>query len=58
VLYYKDMLWKNSFNMGIRYLPTKIDESSNLKYFVGKGNNSRLIKNLMAKRWWWSLDSK
>jgi len=34
------------------------DEQSQLKYFVGKGNNSKLIKTIMAKRWWWNLETK
>jgi hypothetical protein len=48
------------FNIGIRYMPFKDNNNEfvSLKYFVGKGNNSKLIKNIMAKRWWWSLDSK
>lgn len=60
ILYYKDMIWKNSFNLGLRYTIPKNNngETASLKYFVGKGNNSKLIKNIMAKRWWWSLDSK
>lgn len=54
------MIWKSSFNLGLRYIVPKNNnsENTNLKYFVGKGNNSKLIKNIMAKRWWWSLDSK
>jgi len=28
------------------------------KYYIGKGNNSRLIRKIMAKRPWWVEDSK
>jgi hypothetical protein len=29
--------------------------ASPLKLFVGRGNNSRLIKETFKGRWWWSL---
>ncbi len=25
------------------------------KYYVGKGNNSQLVKNCLKQRFWWSL---
>jgi len=24
-----------------------------LKYYVGRGNNSKLIKEIFKTRWWW-----
>ena len=39
---------------------TPLDYQKNsLKFYVGKGNNSRLIKEIMKRRWWWnSTDDK
>lgn len=25
------------------------------KYFIGQGNNSLMVRNLMKQRWWWYL---
>lgn len=54
LLYYRDFLWKISFNRGFVYEP--IQETC--RYYVGKGNNSRLIRKIMGKRPWWLEESK
>lgn len=23
------------------------------RYYIGRGNNSKLLRQLMSKRWWW-----
>lgn len=52
IMYYKDLLWKNCFSMGLKF---DCQPKDDLKFYVGKGNNSKLIKKMMAKRWWWSI---
>ncbi len=53
-LYYRDFLWKISFNRNL------IFESAveTHRYYVGKGNNSRLIRKIMSKRSWWIEEAK
>lgn len=31
-----------------------VTEGGTFKYFIGKGNNKKLVKNIMQARWWWS----
>jgi len=50
VLYYRDFLWKVSFNRGLLIESTQEIH----RFYVGKGNNSRLIRRIMAKKPWWS----
>lgn len=39
-------------------IPLKKDMQNNYKFYVGKGNNSHLIRNLMNQRWWWQSHSR
>ena len=48
-LYYFDFLWKIAFNRGFFTAPL----GETYKYYVGGGNNSRLIRRIMGKRPWW-----
>lgn len=45
--------WKMTINNsnGLEIIP---DISPNFKYYIGKGNNSRLIRKIFAKRPWWT----
>ena len=54
MLYYRDFLWKINFNRG--FFLTAPTEA--YRFYVGKGNNSRLIRRIMSKRQWWVEDSK
>jgi hypothetical protein len=54
-MYYKDFLWKQCYNSGWR---VKNCEASVPRYFIGRGNNSKLIKAIMGKRWWWKNETK
>jgi hypothetical protein len=56
-LYYRDLIWKVSFNSNLK---VKVDSitTGNLeppRFFVGRGNNSKLVKGLMGRRWWWKI---
>ena len=33
-------------------------EEAKYRFYVGKGNNSNLIKSIMKQRWWWSETSE
>ena len=55
IMYYRDLIWKIWFGSDWK---VKIDSygSGSIdypRYFVGRGNNSKLIKRIMNKRWWW-----
>jgi hypothetical protein len=53
-MYYRDFLWKIGFNRGFVYeLPGEV-----FRYFVGKGNNSRLVRNIMGRRPWWVEEAR
>ena len=54
MLYYRDFLWKISFNRGFFIEPSP----DACRYYVGKGNNSRLIRTIMARKNWWVEESK
>lgn len=49
--YYQDYVWKVAFTN--QHLLQVKDKP---KVYVGRGNNSKLIKSLMKGRWWWSIE--
>ena len=51
--YYKDFIWKVAFSNGL--LHHAIPEDTKVKVFVGKGNNSQLVRSLIKRRGWWSF---
>ena len=54
---YKDFLWKVNFTNLIHVrMPDDIEKP--YKFFVGKGNNSALIKGIMRRRFWWQIVDK
>ena len=55
-----DFLFKINFsnNIYVSLDLNKYDDSLNIskyKVFVGKGNNSLLIKGLLKRRFWWEI---
>jgi hypothetical protein len=55
--YYRDFIWKVSFsNENVLQIPEEYGEK--IKFFVGSGNNSNLIKGLMKRRPWFQLTDK
>lgn len=55
--YYRDFMWKVGFSN--EFLVEAVEEyDSKLKYFVGPGNNSNLIKGIMKRRPWFQLTDK
>lgn len=45
---YKDFLWKVAYSFQFVLSPYERP-----KYYIGRGNNSKLLRQLMSKRWWW-----
>lgn len=46
---YRDFLWKVAFSNNM-----VLSVFERPKYYVGRGNNSKLLRMLMARRWWWT----
>lgn len=53
---YRDFLVSIQVSCGLPARP--FGDQWNLKYFIGKGNNSMLIWMTMKQRWWWTLADK
>lgn len=49
--YYRDFIWKVAFS---NQHQLKVIEKP--RVYIGKGNNSRLIKSIMRNRWWWVVE--
>ena len=54
---YKDFLWKINFTNGI-YVKLKDTIENPYKIYIGKGNNSNLLRTIVRKRFWWQLVDK
>jgi hypothetical protein len=39
----------------VKHIPTNYKEP--LRVTIKPGNNSKLVKNIMRKRWWWSIEN-
>ena len=50
---YHDFLWKVNYSNGLYVKPT--EEETMYKAFIGKGNNSNLIRNILRRRFWWNI---
>lgn len=48
--YYRDFVWKVAFS---NQHQLRVVEKP--RVYVGKGNNSRLVKTVMRSRWWWTI---
>lgn len=49
MVYYRDFIWKVAFSNQMQ-LRVTIEKP---RVYIGKGNNSRLMKSIMRSRWWW-----
>ncbi len=55
--YYRDFVWKVSYsNSNIVEIPEEYKDK--VKFYVGGGNNSNLIKGIMARRPWFQITDK
>ena len=48
---YRDLLWKVNFSNQI-FVETPLEYEHRLKVFVGRGNNSCMVKGLISRRPW------
>lgn len=54
---YWDFLFRVNFTNGL-YVCSRDETEKPLKYYVGFGNNSALVKGIMRRRYWWQLVDK
>ena len=53
---YHDFLWKVNYSNGLYVKPT--EDETTYKAFIGKGNNSNIIKSILRRRFWWTIADK
>ena len=54
---YRDFLWKVNFTNNL-FIEPQPEIQQCYKVFVGKGNNSMLVRGLMKRRFWWAIVDK
>lgn len=54
---YRDFLWKINYSNGI-FIEPEVELEKNYKVYVGRGNNSMLLKGLLKRRFWWTVADK
>lgn len=54
--YYKDFIWKVAFSNGL--ILSNLPEDIKVKVYVGKGNNSQLVRSIIKRRSWWTFTEK
>ena len=55
--YYRDLLWKVLFSYEI-IASIPLEYEHRLKVFIGKGNNSGLIRGLVKRRIWFAITDR
>ena len=56
--FYKDFLWKVALSNGMKF-ESPPEYAQKLKIFIGRGNNSMLVKSLFKRRSaWWDFTDK
>lgn len=50
----REQIMNDTFEKLARGNGVAVNEGGTFKFFIGKGNNSKLIKNIMQTRWWWT----
>lgn len=51
---YRDFLWKINFSNSL-FVEPELDGDKPYRVFIGKGNNSMLIRGLLKRRFWWVI---
>ena len=54
---YRDFLWKINFTNSL-FVEPLVEREESYKVFIGKGNNSMLVRGLMKRRFWWTIVDK
>ena len=52
--YYKEFMLKINLSNGINVIFPKTSFAP-YKYYIGRGNNSILVRNCLKTRFWWSM---
>jgi|JI6StandDraft_1071083.scaffolds.fasta_scaffold297276_1 hypothetical protein len=55
--YYRDFLWKVNFTNEL-FVEPPLEYEHRLKAFVGKGNNSCMVRGLINRRYWFAFTDK
>ena len=55
--YYRDLVWRVGFS-NEHLVKSPLDYEQKIKIFIGKGNNSRLIKSIVNRRLWYQITDK
>lgn len=51
---FRDFLWKVNYSNGL-FVITPGESGGVYKAYVGKGNNSLMIKGILKRRGWWTI---
>jgi hypothetical protein len=54
---YKDFIFRINFTNGL-YVKYRDESDKTLKFYVGFGNNSAIVKGIMRRRFWWQMTDK
>ena len=55
--YYRDVIWRVAYSNG-HLVKSPMDYEHKIKIFIGKGNNSRLVKSITNRRPWYQITEK
>lgn len=50
---FRDFLWKTNYSNGIFVITPS--ENCSYKAYIGKGNNSIMVRGILRRRSWWSV---
>lgn len=54
---YRDFLWKVNFSNNL-FVEPEFDNDKPYRVYIGRGNNSMLVRGLMKRRFWWVIVDK
>lgn len=54
--FYRDFIWKVAFSNGV--VSVCLPEETKMKVYVGRGNNSQLVRSLLKRRSWWTFTER
>jgi hypothetical protein len=55
--YYRDFLWKINFSNQM-FVEPPLEYEHRLRVYIGKGNNSCLIRGLINRRYWFAITDR
>lgn len=55
--HYRDMLWKINYSNRL-FVEPPLEYEHRLKAYVGKGNNSSMVRGLISRRYWFAITDR